>query len=326
MGFQRRRPNLGMESGRWNQGGVTRDGEEGGSNGDAQIWGWKHECVGTRSNHSSFCIYIIPIPWYYPDMNRITLTEDELETLETALIEFGPVVEFNQFCRLFNENRQYTRKRINKLTRQGWLKRIKKGVYVVSDLSSRGTLAISHKAVVNILVEDAYISFENALQHHGLFDQLLTSISAVSLKQYKTTTIDRISFHFIKTQQRYFYGWNPHEIDGQNVKIARIEKALIDLIQFHRNRYSTDLVLEKLRNYKDDISHQRLVEFSLKANLTTQRIIGFLMDCVGLDSSQIHDAVLNRKSVSSISTSEYNHYNHKWKLYYDTYFERYTHG
>lgn len=256
-------------------------------------------------------------------MNRISLTEDELKTLETALVDFGPVVEFNQLYRLFNENRSYTRKRIQKLTKQGWLKRVKKGVYVISDLSSRGTLAISHKAVVNILVKDSYISFENALQHHGLFDQLLSSISAVSLKQYKTTTIDRISFRFIKTQQRYFYGWDRYEIDGQGVKIARIEKALLDLIQFHRNRYSTDLVLEKLRTSKADISHQRLVDYSMNANLTTQRIIGFLMDCVGLDSSQIHDTVVDRQSVSSISHLKNNLYNHKWKLYYDSYFKRY---
>jgi len=257
-------------------------------------------------------------------MNRISLTEDELEILESALIEYGAVVTFDQLSNLFNENRQYARKRINKLTKQGWLKRIKKGVYVMSDLSTRGTLAISHKAVVNIFVEEAYISFETALQHYGLYDQLGASINVVSLKQYKKTVIDKITYNFIKTQQQYFYGWNPHDIDGQVVKIASIEKALIDLIQFHRTRYSTDLVLEKLRIFTEDIMPNRLTEYALKSNLTTQRIMGFLMDYANLDSSQIYSAVMNRKSVSSISKSENNQYNHKWKLYYDSYFEKYA--
>ena len=254
----------------------------------------------------------MPLKWYYVYMKRIFLTKDELEAIETALIEHGAVVTFDQLSSLFHENRQYLRKRINKLYKQGWLKRVKKGVYVISDLSTRGTLAISHKAIVNILVEEAYISFETALQHHGLYDQLLTSINVVSLNQYKSTTIDRITYNFIKTQQRYFYGWNTHDIEGQMVKIASIEKALIDLIQFHRNRYSTDLVLEKLRTLNHEILHNRLVEYTLRANLTTQRIMGFLLDCSNLDSSHLHEAVKNRQSVSSITNSENNQYHHSY--------------
>ena len=105
--------------------------------------------------------------------------------------------------------------------------------------------------------------------------------------------------------------------------MARLEKALIDLIQFHRSRYSTDLVLEKLLAFQNDIEHQRLVEFALKANLTTRRIAGFLMDFTGMDSSELHASAANRQSVSSISASENNRYNHKWKLYYDQTFEQY---
>lgn len=261
--------------------------------------------------------------WYYLSMKRIGLTEEELYILETALIENGAVVTFDQLSNLINENREYTRKRISRLSEQGWLKRIKKGIFVISDLSSRGKLSISNNAIVNILVEDAYISFETALQHHGKYDQLLTNINSISLKRYKATIIDGYTYTFIRTQQKYFYGWDAYDIDGQSVKIARIEKALIDLVQFHRSRYTTDLVLEKMNAFNDNIDHQSLIEFALKANLTTQRIIGFLMDCVKIDSSQIHLAVLNRQSVSSISNSENNLYNHKWKLYYDQHFAKY---
>jgi predicted transcriptional regulator of viral defense system len=258
-------------------------------------------------------------------MNRISLTSDEIESLETALIEYGAVVTFDQLSSFFNEDRQYTRVRINKLVRQGWLQRIKKGVYVISDLSSRGSLSISHMAIVNAIVQDAYISFEAALQHHGRYDQLLTTINAVSLKQYKTTTIDNITYKFIKTQRRYFYGWDIHHIDGQAVNIARVEKALIDLLQFHRTRYAADLVLEKLEAFQEEFSRQKLIGFALCANLTTRRILGFLMDCADLDSGELHASVLNRPSVSAISNDENNRYNHKWRLYYDPLFAKCTH-
>lgn len=256
-------------------------------------------------------------------MKRISLTTDESEILESALIQHGNVVAFDQLSNFIDEDRRYTRIRINKLVKQGWLKRVKKGVFVISDLSSRGSLSISHKAIVNLLVQEAYITFETALQHHGLYDQLLASINSVSLKQYKSTTIDNIIFNFIKTQQRYFYGWEIEDIDGQSVKIAHIEKALVDLLQFHRSRYSTDLVLEKLSEFKSDISHRRLTEYALKANLTSRRILGFLMDYVEMENKEILTSVNNRSSVSFISNTEDSKYNHKWQLYYDRYFERY---
>jgi len=256
-------------------------------------------------------------------MKRISLTKTDLAILENALIEFGSVVSFSQLCMLFDEEIEYARIRISKLVKQGWLKRIKRGVFVISDLSTRGVLSISHNVVVNILVKDAYISFEGALQFHGIYDQLLTNINAVSLKRYRTTSIDRYIYSFIYTQEKYFYGWEEYSIDNQSVKIANIEKALIDLIQFHRSRYTTDLVLEKLSTFRDDIDHHRLTEYGFKANLTTQRILGFLLDCVGMDSGSLHSAVQDRHSVSFISKSEENLYNHKWKLYYDQHFKQY---
>ncbi|MBI9046909.1 MAG: hypothetical protein JEZ06_20655 [Anaerolineaceae bacterium] len=254
----------------------------------------------------------------------MSLTDNEMKVLENALIEFGAVVTFDQLVSLFDEDRDYSKKRINKLTKQGWLKRIKKGIFAMSDLSSRGILSISHNAVVNHLVDEAYISFESALQYHGLYDQLLSNINSVSLKQYQATVIDGISFNFIKTREEYFYGWESYNLDGQSVKIASIEKALIDLIQFHRSRYSTDLVLEKLVEFKQELDLQIFVVFTMKANLTTRRIIGFLMDCADLDTSEIHNTVLKKKSNSFITKSEHNLYNSKWKLNYDQHFSQYV--
>ena len=43
----------------------------------------------------------------YVYMKGIRLTEYELETLETALIEYDAVVTFDQLSSLFNEDRQF---------------------------------------------------------------------------------------------------------------------------------------------------------------------------------------------------------------------------
>ena len=256
-------------------------------------------------------------------MININLTQEEIELLEEILIRFGSVVTFNQLASLIDEDRAYTRKRVQKLVQQGWLTRIKRGVYVLSDFSSRGSLSISHLAVVNHLVADSYVSFESALQFHGLFDQLLTTTTAVSLSQYQPVEIDGFTYVFVKTNPKYYYGWEEHILDGQRTNIAHVEKAMLDLLQFHRTVYSTDLVLEILRNHQEAIDTRRLVDFGLRANLTTRRILGFLMDLSTINTTEVLASVQSADGVSYLSQSENNLYHPKWKLYYDPFFTQY---
>ena len=257
-------------------------------------------------------------------MNSIGITEEELENLETALSRHGALVSFDQLAETFIEDRQYLRKRISKLARKGWLFRIKRGLYVISDLHSRGTLSISQNAIVNALVDQAYISFESALQFHGYYDQLLNKVSSIATQQYQDKVIDGYTFSFVRTLPKYFYGWETHQIDGQVVKIASKEKALIDMIQFHRNRYSIDLVLEKLGNYRNEFDLEQLIALCLKTNTAVQRILGFVLDCLNLDSSRLYKTLQTSKGTSRITDSADNLYNSKWRLHYDRYFERYV--
>ena len=257
-------------------------------------------------------------------MFSIGMTEEELETLETVFTRYGAVIYFNQLQEAFKEDRHYLRKRISKLARKGWLFRIKRGLYVISDLHSRGTLSISQYSIVNALVDQAYISFESALQYHGYYDQLLIKVSSIATRQYQDKVIDGYTFSFVRTLPEYFDGWETHQIDGQAVKIASKEKALIDLIQFHRNRYSIDLVLEKLGNYRNEYDLGLLINLSFKSNAATQRILGFVLDCLKLDSSRLYKALQTSKGTSRITDSADNLYNSKWRLHYDRYFERYV--
>ena len=272
----------------------------------------------------SFCVVIIPSIWYYLHMKRSLLNENEYQLLEDAIVMHGAVVRFSELHQLFNKDIQYTRKRISKLVEDGWLTRIKKGLYVISDLSTRGSLAVDQRAVVNLLVDNAYISFQTALQFHGYFDQLLAVVISVSIERHKTRKVGFSTYNFVYTQEKYFYGWKTHSLDGLEVKIASFEKALIDMIQFHRTNYSTDIVMEKLIDYQNEIDQNQLLKYLLKSNLTTRRIFGFLLDCVGMDTSQLLDSTISSTSVSSIAESENKIYNHKWKLYYDEFFEQYV--
>lgn len=253
---------------------------------------------------------------------RTILSEKELNLVENLIFKYGVIVNFEQ---VFNElkdhlGRQETRNLIAKLTENGWLVRIKKGVYFIATLESRGIANISEFIISQILVEDSYISFESALQYHKVFDQHLRTIISVSLKQKKEKEIQGTIYSYIKTSQKNYYGWENVPIEERMVKMATLEKAILDMLAFRRTVYSIDLVLEKLRDSKNNFNWEKLNEFSRNQSATVQRILGFLLDKIGVDSRYLCDLAKKNTSGSSYMTKDSRLFNAKWRLYYHNYF------
>lgn len=270
-----------------------------------------------------FYIDKVPFMWYYLYMRNIALTHRDTRLLEDAIITYGDVVSFEQLAALSDMERAYARKRISHLADQGWLVRIKKGLYALSDISSRGFLRLSHYAVAQLLVTESYISFEAALQYHGMYDQLQQTIRSVARKQHKTTEVGGLTYRFIKTSEAHFYGWETVTIDSRQVKISTAEKALLDLLMFERTIYATDLVLETLRDQHQTLDLERLQTYLTRSTIAVQRIVGFLLDLAGLDSTGIIPLVDGATGASRI-TRQSTIYSSKWRLYYDQHFTHYT--
>jgi len=253
------------------------------------------------------------------------LTSQELSLIEELIGNYGSIVSLAQIeASLSSMSKAKLRKMVSRLAQKGWLFRVKRGVYVVCDISQRGSLAISHYTVGNLLVEDSYISFEGALQAHGMYDQLLATLRSISLTRYKDSQVGGVAYRFIKTTDKYFYGWETHWLDGWQVKIASAEKALIDMIQFHRNTYSVDLVIEVLGEYENEIDLKKLVGYLHKSTIAVQRIFGFVFDLLGLsEEAEALHSVVKGKTNSSKVTAQSDLFNARWRLYYNEFLGKY---
>ncbi len=246
------------------------------------------------------------------------------ELLENLIIKYGQIITAQH---IFSEasaftNHKQTQYLITTLVKQGWLVRIKKGLYAISDLSSRGFLSLSSYVVANLLVKDSYVSFESALHHHGMLDQLTNKIISVSLKMHKTVQLQNIEYSFVKTKADYYFGWQEASIDNKTARIATAEKALIDMVNFHKSIYAIDLVIEKLREHKNNFDIARLNEYIGKLSMTTIKIFGFIFDLLSIDSSQLLK-LAKQTSGAHRMTARARTFNAKWRLYYDVYFDKY---
>lgn len=250
-------------------------------------------------------------------MKSSVLNTTQLTFLEELMLRFGKVVTYEQIAPLISTPDAVAKRQfMSRLVAAGWLVRIKKGVYQVADISSLGTLTLSRYAVAQILLPGSYVSFEAALQFHGMHDQLLQTTTSITLSQRPSVTLQDYHYRFVKTSEKYFFGFQEDSIDGQKALIASPEKALIDMLQLHRSVHSTDRVAEILSEQQRNINQARLQSYLSRSNLTTQRIFGLLFDTVGFPYNQQLVYSAQKGQAASKLTPGSSTYDAKWRLYY----------
>lgn len=247
-----------------------------------------------------------------------TLSGKELELIEKLIANHGNVVTFDMIFEKLRKNteKQIVKNFVSNLVKKGWLIRIKKGVFAISDISGRGSIELSQLTIAQIIDQSSYISFEAALQHHGLFDQYLRVISSIGKKRTYTKKFSDWSFKYIKVKKELFGNFNEYNIDGHLLKIASKEKVIIDFLTYRRNSHDFDLVIEKLKSYSHEFKLDNIINISKKCSITTQRILGVILDLVEIDSSKLHNIVKSNRNHSCIRSSS-NIFNAKWRIYID---------
>lgn len=254
-------------------------------------------------------------------MKRTILSERELHLIEALIVKYGIVVTFGQIRSILKNkiSVQGIRNLANKLTKNGWLVGVKKGTYAITSLESRGFTTLSVFKIAQTLEKDSYVSFEAALQYHGMFDQHLKRIVSVSLKRRAIKEIQGIRYQFVKTKKELFYGWQQQRVESHLVNIASAEKALLDMLSFKRDIYSIDLVLEKLKEHRDSFDFKQLDKFCEKQTMAVKRVIGFILDKLLIDSSHIYSLTKASKNCTYM-TKDSKEFNAKWRLYFHKHF------
>jgi len=196
---------------------------------------------------------------------------------------------------------------------------VSKEVVHKSDVGGVKIGMVATAAIAQAILEESYVSFEAALQHYGIFDQHTRTVTSVCLKKKSDKTIQGITYRFIKVSGKNFYGWEETQIEGRTVKVATLEKAILDMIRSQRSIHSLDLVLEKLREYKGNFDFEKLNELAQSQSVIVQKILGFLLDKAGIDSGSIYELTKHKEGAGSM-TRDSDVFSGKWNLYYHNFF------
>lgn len=252
---------------------------------------------------------------------NILLSQGDTQLLEQVLLEYGQVVTTEGLQKIFAQT--YVRKdvrarRISFLAKAGWLVRIKKGLYlVVTDFSTRAAGNVSNLVISNALNSKSYVSFANALNWYGMFDQLTKSVDAVTSARARNYRFQNTEFRFFRVKEKLFFGFAKGRADGKIVSIAEKEKIILDYLSLKRNAATVSLVFEKLKEHKSEFDFAKMIDYARAYNLTIQRNLGFLLDTIGVSTDTLYQIASKKKTGFSKMHRNAKTFNAKWRLYYD---------
>lgn len=252
-------------------------------------------------------------------MKNIILTKKDKDLLEEIIVKCGRIVNFEQVKQIFKKEYSLaeTNNRVSLLSKLGWFIRIKKGLYVVvTDIGSLKSNDISDLTIAQALNTDSYISFENALAYHNMFDQMLSSVGAVTYQRARKYKFNDTEIKFYKIKKELYFGYKEVRSDIGLVNIAEKEKAILDILYFRSDVYHASLVWEKLKEYKRHFDFDLLKQYTKKFTLDIVRQIGFFLDELEVNTTDLMKLVKRKNSYSKMS-KEAKQFNSKWRLYID---------
>lgn len=144
---------------------------------------------------------------------------------------------------------QYPRNKIQRLTEQHDIIRVKKGMYVSGEEVRHG--AVQKKTLANLLYGPSYISLDLALSYWGLIPERVEEMTSVTPKRNKTftTPLGIFSYRYLP-MQKFNLAVDRLGDESQAFFIATKEKALCDKLYFSPQHQTID---ELLRYVQDDL-------------------------------------------------------------------------
>jgi predicted transcriptional regulator of viral defense system len=252
---------------------------------------------------------------------KTILSATDHRLLEEAALTYGQVATTQELEKIFAH--VYARKdararRISFLAKAGWLVRIKKGLYlVVTDLSALTVGNVSNLVISNALNSRSYVSFANALNWYGMFDQLTKSIDAVTCARARNYRFLNMEFRFCNVKEKLFFGFSKKRANGKIVNIAEKEKIILDYLYLRRNVATLSLVFEKLKEHKDAFDFSKMISYAKTYTLTVQRNLGFLLDAISVSTDALYEIARQEKTGFSNMHAKAKSFSAKWRLYYD---------
>jgi len=173
----------------------------------------------------------------------------------------------------------------SRLERNGWLTRLKPGLYLVVPLAAgEDPQYTAHEFyVASHLVEPMYVGFWSALGFHGFTEQVPRSVFVATTKRRSDSAVHDIEYHFVTLAERKFFGQEQYAVGGHSVPIATPEKTLADCADQPGHCGGVRELAKGVRTGTDGYDPETLLEYARRiGNGAGIKRLVYLMDHYGV--------------------------------------------
>lgn len=160
----------------------------------------------------------------------------------------------------------FYRRRLNEWQNKGYIKKVVRGYYIFSDLQLSEEILFK---IANRIYLPSYISLESALSYYHLIPESVYGITSISTRKtyHFRTSIGEFIYRTLKPP--LFFGYDLIKFQEKYLKMASIEKAVLDYFYLHSD-IETEQDFDSLRINKEmffsQINNPKLMNFLEKFN------------------------------------------------------------
>ncbi len=126
----------------------------------------------------------------------------------------------------------YVRSFAHHLVRKGWLERLRPGLFqlIPADRGREGIADTNPLAAGAVLADPYFFSFGTACTFHGLTEQVFAEIYIACQQRRPAESIRGTRYVFVNVRPERFFGSTDVTALGETVRMATLERALIDAL------------------------------------------------------------------------------------------------
>ena len=237
----------------------------------------------------------------------------------------GGVVALDDAAAAWGQSRREAAAGLARLTRAGWLSRLRRGIYYIPSLGS-GSQPVADDPFVlaSELFAPSYIGGWSAAEHWGLTEQIFRKtfvVTAANIRQREQTILGSI-FRLVHVEAERVNSVAPIWWGAFRIRVSSAERTLVDACADPLWVGGVRHLGEMIASYRDsrDVSEERLAaELSANGTGAAHKRLGFLAEQLWPDAKRLADVALAGRSTGVIrlnpSVSERGPMNRHWGLW-----------
>lgn len=237
-------------------------------------------------------------------MNRVAgIKKEGREKLALLIRGSKGVITVNEAANILGVTTKQASIILSRFSQNGWLTRIKRGIYITLLIEARDTDAVVEDAwiIANKLFAPCYISGWSALEYWGLTEQIFSTNLVITAKAVRNLSIQIKGLGFLLkvTHFKNFFGLKQIWRNDIKVQVSDPSRTIVDVLNDPVLAGGIRPVLDALRNYlaSSDKDLALVINYADRlGNRTVFKRLGFLLEFLKVNEDEIITSCKKRLS------------------------------